>query len=489
MDCKGICKEVGITFTWVFENFRYCKRETGVCISSPAFAKGRNDHFWWNLELYPKGFDIKSKDFISFYLYFLRSDTACNIDFHLSFIAVDGSVLVSKRLLVNDFKSGQRWGSKEFVKREEVFKISRKDYLPGDVLTASCRIWVLEETIARDGHWFVRSRIGIQRWSFLWNIEKFSSFQESRCSENESMMTLKFFPRHGENSETFIDVKVCAHDPILQFSTFRIYLLDSYGDRIECLNDEFTFTESIKSTFFTLTFSKEELKKENLYLQNDVLQLCCEYDIPLQLHPFILIEKICWGCSSIQEEGLKSKKMQDSTRTLKENLESSYKENLLCDMKLKTKTGSFPAHKFILSARSLVFRNMFSLDMKEKSTGCVDIDDLDDDTVQRMLLYIYTATMPDLQWNSACNLYAAADKYEILSLKSECSSFLKDNLSPDNALDLLILSDMHQDEHLKSSTEKFILNHRGIFKTNEWKLILKTNLQLAADLMCLALNK
>ncbi|GFY56058.1 hypothetical protein TNIN_348791 [Trichonephila inaurata madagascariensis] len=59
----------------------------------------------------------------------------------------------------------------------------------------------------------------------------------------------------------------------------------------------------------------------------------------------------------------------------------------------------------------------------------------------------YTATMPNLLWDSGCNLYAAADKYEILSLKSECS-FLKDNLSSDNALDLLILSDLHQDEDL-----------------------------------------
>ncbi|GFY37077.1 hypothetical protein TNIN_3041 [Trichonephila inaurata madagascariensis] len=61
---------------------------------------------------------------------------------------------------------------------------------------------------------------------------------------------------------------------------------------------------------------------------------------------------------------------------------------------------------------------MFTNDMKEKNNKCVDIEDLDDDTVQRMLLYMYTATLPDFQWDSACNLYAAANKYEILSLKN-----------------------------------------------------------------------
>ncbi|GFY78491.1 hypothetical protein TNIN_118851 [Trichonephila inaurata madagascariensis] len=123
MDCKGICKEDGLTFTWVFENFRYCGRKNGERISTPTFAKGINDPIYFSLELYPKGFDIKSKDFISFYLYSHssnNSDIVYNIDFQLSFIAVDGSVLVSKRLQVNDFKSGQRWGFEEFVEHEEV---------------------------------------------------------------------------------------------------------------------------------------------------------------------------------------------------------------------------------------------------------------------------------------------------------------------------------------------------------------------------------
>ncbi|GFT86873.1 hypothetical protein TNCV_4599701 [Trichonephila clavipes] len=68
MDCKGICKEDGFTLTWVFENFRYCGWENGACILSPAIAKGKNDPIWWILELYPKGFDIKSKGISSIFI-------------------------------------------------------------------------------------------------------------------------------------------------------------------------------------------------------------------------------------------------------------------------------------------------------------------------------------------------------------------------------------------------------------------------------------
>ncbi|GFY56061.1 hypothetical protein TNIN_348821 [Trichonephila inaurata madagascariensis] len=496
MDCRGICKD-GLTLTWFIEDFSFCGKKNGESINSLKFGKKIGSMQWYVL-LYPKGFNDNCKDFISFHLYCHRSNVVRDIGFELSFIAVDGSVLVSKRIHANDFKPGENWGFDEFVRREEVFNIRREDYLPGDVLTARCRIWVLDEIIARDGHWFARSRIGVQRRSFLWNIEQFSSFQESMCEidsryGDRCMIILKFFPTEGQNSETIIRVEVRADDQrfsFSHFSSFRLHIVDSSGDCKKCLNDEFTYDEHIKTALYTLTFSKEDLmKNKNLYLPNDVLQLYCECVFPLYSLLPLDLEKICYGCPSIQEEnvtkkGVESKKMHvDSTRTLKENLGSLYKENLLCDTELKTKTGSFPAHKNILSARSLAFRKMFTSDMKEKSTGSVYIEDLDDDTVQRMLLYIYTATMPDLLWDSACNLYAAADKYEILSLKSECSSFLKDNLSSDNALDLLILSDMHHDEDLKSSTEKFILNHRGIFKTNEWKLLMKTNLQLAADLM------
>ncbi|GFY51904.1 hypothetical protein TNIN_51351 [Trichonephila inaurata madagascariensis] len=126
---------------------------------------------------------------------------------------------------------------------------------------------------------------------------------------------------------------------------------------------------------------------------------------------------------------------------------------------------------------------MFHNDMKEKHSECVDIEDLDDDTVKRMLLYMYTGTLPDLQWDSACNLYTAADKYEILSLKSDCTSFLMDTLTLDNACDLLILADRHQDKYLKSGIQNYFSINRGIFNTNEWKCFMQTNAQLLRELL------
>ncbi|GBL87858.1 hypothetical protein AVEN_274629-1 [Araneus ventricosus] len=84
------------------------------------------------------------------------------------------------------------------------------------------------------------------------------------------------------------------------------------------------------------------------------------------------------------------------SHSLNDNLKSLYDKQFLCDVKLKTSTNVFPAHKIILSASSSVFNAMFSNDMKEKESDCVNIEDLSDDALRRMLLYIYTARMEDV---------------------------------------------------------------------------------------------
>ncbi|GFS94058.1 hypothetical protein TNCV_1810791 [Trichonephila clavipes] len=439
MDCKGICKKNGYTFTWVTENFSYCWEKNGEYISSPEFATNTIKGSCWRLELYPKGYECKSKDFISFYLHRKSGfkdenfeSIACNIAFELSFIAIDGSVLVTKLFDKNDFHISMKWGTSAFVKCEEVFRIRRNDYLPGNVLTTRCRIWEQNKEDTEYGHSFARTRIAVERRSFVWNIKQFSSIVESICelpsaSEKNSVMTLKFFPSGGRNSETFIRVKVRIHDYKLKFFTFRLYLVDTSGNTTECLNDEVAFTTNIKTALFMFpTYTKEKLLDyRNLYLPNDVLKLHCECAFATG----IVLEQIEYVCYYVRQRH------------------------------------------------------------EGKNEGCVEIEDLDDDIVQRLLLYIYTAKLQDLQWDSACNLYAAADKYEILSLKTECSFFLKDNLTQDNACDLLILAGMHQDEDFKSTIQDYILNHRDIFKTNEWKGFMKVNSQLAAELLYLLVKE
>ncbi|KAF8777718.1 Speckle-type POZ protein-like B like protein [Argiope bruennichi] len=97
----------------------------------------------------------------------------------------------------------------------------------------------------------------------------------------------------------------------------------------------------------------------------------------------------------------------------------------------------------VLCARSPVFRSMLTTKMKEKIMERIQIDDLDDDTIDQFLRFLYTDDLKDLQWESAMKLYYAADKYQVQLLKYLCSSFLVARLDISNVTDLLCSRQNH----------------------------------------------
>ncbi|XP_055940519.1 speckle-type POZ protein B-like [Argiope bruennichi] len=179
------------------------------------------------------------------------------------------------------------------------------------------------------------------------------------------------------------------------------------------------------------------------------------------------------------------KEESQNTSNLVKDLKSMYEDAICSNAVLHTSTGTFPVHKGILSARSPVFRSMFSSDMKENNSGYVDIDDFEDDTIHRMLLYMYTDSLEDLRFENAPNLYRIADKYQILSLRNECSSFLKDSLCRSNACNVLVFADLHNDDDLKTAAQGYIMVQRKeFFGSEEWRQFMRTHTDIAADIMC-----
>ena len=60
------------------------------------------------------------------------------------------------------------------------------------------------------------------------------------------------------------------------------------------------------------------------------------------------------------------------------------------DVKLTCGDQVFYCHKFMLSARSLVFKAMLQSDMMESKPEALEIDDIHQDILMDMLQYIYT---------------------------------------------------------------------------------------------------
>ncbi|GIY97247.1 TD and POZ domain-containing protein 1 [Caerostris extrusa] len=205
--------------------------------------------------------------------------------------------------------------------------------------------------------------------------------------------------------------------------------------------------------------------------------ICQDFKKPGEVFSFVLL-KAQTSSASEERKGL--------PRTFKDEITSLYKEGILCDTHLRIETESFPAHKAVLSARSAVFKSMFSTDMREKTQEYVDIPNLSSDTVRRMLWLMYSDEVEDLDWERAKCLYFAADKYEILSLKQKCADFLKDNVDISNCCDILLLADTHQDKDLKKKPQDFTVDQsQEVFVLDVWKSFMVDHSQLAAEVTCL----
>ncbi|KAF8770885.1 Speckle-type POZ protein like [Argiope bruennichi] len=168
-----------------------------------------------------------------------------------------------------------------------------------------------------------------------------------------------------------------------------------------------------------------------------------------------------------------------SSLSWKDDLLAIHNDGHFCDTKLKASTEVFPIHSLILRIRSSVFNDMLNAGDCEHLKGYVNIDDMDANTVHKMIMYLYTDTLDDMDWESAKNLHSAS-KYEIASLKHLCSCFLKVNLESTNCCYILCLADKYQDHNLISAVQSFISSHDEIiFVSVVWRNLEDQNPSLA----------
>ena len=107
---------------------------------------------------------------------------------------------------------------------------------------------------------------------------------------------------------------------------------------------------------------------------------------------------------------------EKATKVLMEDFSKLLNDSDTADFTLKTNNKSFRIHKLIFGARSCVFQAMFQSNMAEALVGEATIDDLDDDTVEEMIHFIYTGRLSGRQIDKPSLLYAAK-KYQLDSLK------------------------------------------------------------------------
>ncbi|GBM04529.1 Protein roadkill [Araneus ventricosus] len=511
------------SFTWNIENMSNCSKKFDNAITSPPFVVDDLGGTQWIIKVYARESKKMSKESLGVYLCRKKDDSPVanmQVKYEIAFIGKDGSVLVSETLTSN-FEKGVGHGFPAFVKQEEVFDTKRSIFLPQDILTVRCRMWKNCESMLQDVRCFARTRIGFENRSFLWNLENFSTLElEKKCSylikslqDDASMVSIDFFVTEGVNSDEIIRFELSLQDRATEFFTFRLSLVDASGNKILCNQEEFWFdwknrwesesesdseckieweaknqnaweteNEIEKFSFF---FTRQELlANKKVFLPNDILSLHwdCSFSKEISTDG---IEEVQYGCprteSKISDAHEGNNDKISHLNYLTEKVKHFYDKKFLCDVRLKTSTTTFQAHKVILSASSSAFETLFSSSMEDEGSDCVNFENLNDDTVRRMLHYIYTSRVDDLTWESATGLYDAANKYAILGLKHICFSYLKNNFSTSNALEALLFADKQADCDLKAAVLDYIGKHGKEMENSGWRHLMNANGKLAAE--------
>ncbi|GBM76952.1 TD and POZ domain-containing protein 4 [Araneus ventricosus] len=475
------------TYIWTIENM--C---TPCIVDSPTFTVKEMEMTKWHVTICSG-----SNKFVELYIYREEDDgpNIIEIKYELSFLGIDGLPLI-KKLDVKKFPNYDDFEFFDFADPQEVFSRRRTEFLPKDALTVRCRMWRTGTGISQLDSCFARTRLRPDRHFFVWAIREFSTLQRNEVRKillnttSTNQLTFNLFLTENDGEE-YINISAqTSYDEDSVWYTVKICLLDFEGKVVHSKEEDVHWHKYFEFQHF---FKKGRLMddKKSL-LPNDVLSLRCEVEMNAK-SLWSVIENYRYFNSMSSDviatdagEILRWEQDETSnvTSTFTEAIKSLLEEGTLSDVSLRTDSESFPAHKCILSARSPVFKAMFGGHMKEKTSKCVEITDVDEDTLRELLSYIYTDSVGELEWRDAADLYRAADKYELLDLKRRCATFLKSGLSKNSVCTVLVVAEMHHDRELREAAQDFVMRQGAEFFTSDtWRKFKKDHSNIYVEIL------
>ncbi|KAL6883734.1 hypothetical protein ACP4OV_011148 [Aristida adscensionis] len=133
------------------------------------------------------------------------------------------------------------------------------------------------------------------------------------------------------------------------------------------------------------------------------------------------------------------------------------------DVTFQVAGEAFRAHRFLLGARSPVFKAQLFGGLKE-STGskeeCIQIDDMSPQVFKALLHFVYTDSLPEMDGEEenamAQHLLEAADRYDMERLKLICVDKLCRHLDVSTVATTLLLAEQHHCHRLKEVCIEFL---------------------------------
>lgn len=156
--------------------------------------------------------------------------------------------------------------------------------------------------------------------------------------------------------------------------------------------------------------------------------------------------------------------------TFEEDMKSLMNDEKYADIIFPFENGKIYAHRAILSLRSPVFNAMFSSNMKEsekvvqtiKPEGSMEI-------MEEFLRYLYTDKC-DINESNCVELLKVASYYKVDRLINMCELLIKENVSIEEAANILFIADRYGANQLKSFILEYIIDNLDeVMKTESYQ--------------------
>eukprot|EP00929_Paragymnodinium_shiwhaense_P069519 TRINITY_DN35053_c0_g1_i1.p1 TRINITY_DN35053_c0_g1~~TRINITY_DN35053_c0_g1_i1.p1 ORF type:complete len:358 (+),score=71.17 TRINITY_DN35053_c0_g1_i1:189-1262(+) len=146
--------------------------------------------------------------------------------------------------------------------------------------------------------------------------------------------------------------------------------------------------------------------------------------------------------------------------TVIDDLKSCLEASADADASLRTQGSLVPVHTFMLKVRSPVFKKMLESKMEESLTRVIDLPE-PEVVVRAFVRFLYSDETGDCDNDAICHLLKLGHRYEVTALTQHCEarleSSLKDDLSPDTAIELLMLADELAMQGFKQKVLRFLV--------------------------------
>lgn len=293
--------------------------------------------------------------------------------------------------------------------------------------------------------------------SVVWSLKNFPVICEERKKIRSDFFKVSAFTsclfylalelKENGNSFTIYVNRYFRNNFSNKFSYFKATITVSFEDILSNLHLTKCFDMTTDAPYVSTSYERDRIR--NLCIEEN-LNICCsitlnDTEIRDSQKCFAWAENKVWShCSVI------------SSNELKEHIAVLLEDEAANKVIISVDGEIFPVHKNMLCSQSPVFSAMFEHDTLENQQNCVRVSDIRKEVIGEMLKFIYTGCTSALTPVMNMELFIAADKYAISSLKVRCSKFLASSLNQDLVLDILILAHQHADDNLKNAAIQYL---------------------------------